>query len=202
MARPRAIFASIPPNEAGVPKWDSTSGTIPVEYSMPYQYWPHLDWSGNTLDDNSPTEYGLEHPKYLWAHPIVQDPVNGESYVFIRQWSVGNPKSTFDSQTIPAEDLLFAITIAADDQFALALVIGGVEAGNVQTPLGANTSTPTPDLSWRNARTIIYHIDLTKIPPGTPINLITEVMNSPQFPHGIVETNPAMFTWIMQVYNY
>jgi hypothetical protein len=202
MARPRAIYASVPPNEQGIPRWDYSSGTIPVEYSMPFQYWPDLDWDGNVLDDSSPTEYGLEHPKYLWSDPVVKDPINGESHVFIRQWLAGQPGGTFDYQTIPANDLNVVIIHAADDQYGLALLVGGVEAGNVHSPLGANTNVPSQDYSWRNVKSYFYHLDLTKIAPGTQINLITEAINAPQIPHGVVESNPAMFTWVMFVYDH
>ncbi len=201
MSRPRAIFASVPPDANGIPRWDTTSGTKPVEYSKPYQYWPDLDWAGNSLDNNDPTEYGLERPKYLWSHSLVQDPVNGESYVFIRQWFAGQRGDAFDYQTIPADDLIVTITHAADNNYAMALIVGGIEVGTVQPPIGSNSEVPDTELSWRNAKTYLYHLDLTQIPPGTEINLVSEVINTPQIPHGIVETNPAMFTWVMQVFN-
>jgi hypothetical protein len=201
MARPRAIFASIPPNELGQPKWDAVLGTIPVEYGMPYPFWPDLDWSGNVMDENGPAEYGPEHPKYLWSHPLVQDPVHGESHIFIRQWLVGNTGGIFDQQTIPADDLIFVVNHAADNQYALALVVGGVEAGKVQHPKGANTFIPSPDDAWRNVKTFFFHVNLSKIPPGTPINLITEAVNAPQIPNGTIESNPAMFTWVMYVFD-
>lgn len=201
MARPRAIYASIPPNEQGIPVWDQTMGVVPVEYSRPYPYWPNLDWCGNTFDDDSPTEYNLEHPKYLWSHPIVQNPVYGENYIFIRKWFVGQPQGGFDFQTIPANDLIFVITIAADDQYTSALFINDFNTGEVQTPIGSNTNTLNND-GWRNVKTNLYHVDLTRTTLGTPINLVTEVINLPQIPHGIVDTNPAMFTWTMYIFNH
>jgi hypothetical protein len=202
MARPRAIYASVPPNEAGIPKWDEVFGTIPVTYSMPCSSWPNLDWDGNVLDESLPTEYDLEHPQYLWSHPLVRDPINGESYTFIRQWLVGEPGGTFDYQTIPADDLIFVISHAADNQYALALIVGEVTTGTVQAPAGANTVIPSPQEAWRNVKTYLYHVNLAEFSPGTPVNLISEVINASQAPHGIVTSNPAMFTWIMQVFNH
>jgi hypothetical protein len=197
MARPRAIYASIPAYDIGEPKWDTILGTRPVEYASPYSLWPTLDWTNN-LGHNGPVEYGSEQPKYLWSDPLVQDPVNGETHVFIRQWTVVDKEGNFASQTIPADKLIVAITIAADDQYTMALVIGDVRLGSVHTPIGINH---IPEISWRNIMTYLYFLDLTKTAPGTIINLMTEVTNSPQLQIGAVETNPAMFTWVMQIYN-
>jgi hypothetical protein len=203
LARPLAIFASIPPNHVCNPKWDHISGIIPVEYDKPNENWPDLDWTGDIIEDNGPTEYNFERPKYLWAHPLVHDPVNGESYVFIRQWEVGNPGEGFNGQTIPAENLVLLITYAADNEYAMALVVGCAEQPELSlSPIGANKDIPSSSNSWRNVKTYLYYLDLTKVSPGTTINLISEVINSPQRPNGIVETNPAMFTWVMQVYDY
>jgi hypothetical protein len=200
LAKPRAIYASIPPSEPVNPKWDQIAGVIPVEYTQPFIYWPDLDWEGDMIEDNSPTEYRYEHPKYLWSHPLVQDPANGETHVFIRQWRVGQPGATFDSQTIPPENLIFVINHAADDQYTMALLFGTADQpGSVQSPMGCNIHIPNAGSSWRNCKTYFYHLNLTRATPGTPINLMSEVVNVPQ-PGGKAAANPAMFTWIMYIY--
>jgi hypothetical protein len=200
MARPRAIYASIPQNEVGVPNWDNVTGVIPVECNCPFPHWPDLDWIGDTLDENGPAEYDLEHPKYLWSHPLVQDPVGGESHVFIRKWVVGQPGQPFDYQTLPPDNLLLVITHAADNQYALALTVGDAKSEATQSPMGANVNIPNSESAWRNCKTYLYHLDLSKTASGANVELITEAINHPQ-PGGTSATNPAMFTWVMYIYN-
>lgn len=202
MARPYAIYASIPPTDSNGPIWDTISGKIPVVYSRPNSSWPNLDWVGNIVDNSSPTQYKSEHPSYLWADPIVKNPEMEESYVFIRQWNVGPADSHFTSQVIPSQNLIFVLSHAADNQYTTALITGSTEQTNSAFhPLGSNSDRSPSNDGWRNVKTFLYHIDLTKVAVGTKINLISEVINNGQ--KGSTDnSNPAMFTWILQIFGF
>ncbi len=191
MVRPQAIYASIPcVCSADTPLWLNEPGfSIPTALEQPYEFWPDLNWLGNLVDDTSPTVYDLETPQYLWAHPVVQDPQNGETHTFVRGWKTN--ETTFNASNIPPGEYLVVISHAADDQYEMRLAINNC----LQFPVGSNSFIPAP-LTWRNVSTYVSRFCLT---PCDLLTLTSIVTNDPQ-PNGTSQSNLAMFTWIMQVY--
>lgn len=197
MSIPLAIYASIPQNHPNKPLWEKTLGAIPVKYEKPNPKWPNLTWKHNPLEDYKPIDYA-EEPDYLWAHPIVKQPTKGENYSFIRKWFVGKSDSAFDGRTFPPKDLVFVISHAADDLYSMGFFVGGVQNGELLNPVGANGMTKN---ALNNVKTFVFHVNLTASEPGVELDLVSEVTNCPQ-PTEIPDKNPAMFTWVMQVFDY
>lgn len=197
MAQPLAIFASIPSSDPENPIWDQHLGILPVVYQKPYTNWPLLDWTNNLIEEYTPLIYG-EEPSFLWAHPQVLDPNVGESYTFVRKWTIGNEETLFDSRRIPSKDLIAVVSFAADDNYSIGFFIGGVEKGDLLSPIGANRVQKD---SWRNVRTFVYHLNLKCAESGSEVAFVAEVTNIP-LPKGISKSNPAMFTWVMQIFDY
>lgn len=192
MARPRAIYASIPPSAVATPLWiENREISIPVEYGQPYPDWPDLNWLGNLSGDNSPTDYGLEIPQYLWSDPVVQQPATGETHIFSRLWHVSGP--TFTSTNFPPGDYLAVISHGADDEYQMIL-----KASNVtMNPEGANSFITHPK-TWRNVMTFVYRLTLRS---NDNVTLTSIVTNRPEPAATVPELNPAMFTWVMQVFD-
>ena len=191
MARPRAIYASVPPGATAMPLWiESSETSIPVQYSKPYADWPDLNWLGNLYGDNSPTDYGLETPQYLWSDRVVKHPEAGETHTFSRRWNVGGPR--FTPINFPPGDYLVVITHGADDEYRMILEAKGAP----MNPLGANSFILHPN-TWRNVMTYVYRLILT---PNDKVTLTSIVTNS-TLPTATPESNPAMFTWVMQVFD-
>jgi hypothetical protein len=186
MAHPRAIYASKAPSSFGAPVWlDDSLNSVPVVYRESYKFWPDLNWLGNLTADNAPMEFGLELPDYSWSDPIVVNPVEGETHHFTREWQVKG--EIFTTTIIPPGNFLVVITHAADDQYQMNLTVDHRTLNPIGEKLG----------SWRNVCTYLYGLQLNE---NDRINLTSVVTNLAQ-PGSTPENNPAMFTWLMKVYN-
>lgn len=190
MSQPLAIYASVPPTPGGA-NWltDIQGAVVPTIFEQPYEFWPDVDF---TLGGITAIDYNGELPYYLWSNPQVLQPVTGETHIFRRAW-IASSVFGFTATQIPANSN-FAIIIshAADDIFEMTLSINGLTLVPI---VGSNTVTPSP-LTWRDVKTFVY--DLLMF-PGEQLVLQTTVTNQPQ-PGGTSVTNPAMFTWVMQVF--
>ena len=192
MARPKAIYASIPADSEVKPVWlDAPAFSLPVVYRQPCLNWPDLNWLGDFAGNNGPLEYALEVPEYLWSDPVVRDPIAGETHTFCRRWDIEG--SCFTGAAMPEGDYLVVITHAADDQYEVYLEVQGMPLH----PIGGNFFCPG-NTSWRNIKTLVYRIILV---PDDKLTLTTTVTNNPQ-PNGTTMSNPAMFSWIMQVFDF
>jgi hypothetical protein len=191
MPYPLAIYASIPGDTALKPLWQNDPAfSLPVIFERPNANWPDLNWCGNFWDDAAPLAYGLEIPQYLWSAPMVAQPELEQTHIFCRKWSAcGNQ---FSAAVIPEGNYLAVLTHAADDQYQVYLRIEGA----LQHPIGGNSFLPNHS-SWRNVKTFVYRIPLRA---DSEMALTSVVTNNPQ-PGGTSESNPAMFTWVMQIFD-
>ncbi len=194
MSQPLAIFASIPavvPATAG-PNWE---GIQPVIVGDAFRFWPNLDWRGGNIVPLSPV---TEVPQYLWFTPIA-NPTTTVTAAFTRRWDVTNFGSPFDTRAIPAgTSYQIVISSAADDQYSMQLFkTSPLNVVTIYTPTGVNTSVP-PDFPWRNVKT--YNYDDVILNPGDILRLMTIATNLAQPPGTPPQDNPAMFSWVMQVF--
>ncbi|HEX3046934.1 MAG TPA: hypothetical protein VHY08_19425 [Bacillota bacterium] len=191
MPQPTAIYASIPSTDPSAPNWLSTPpNLLPVSVADPFPDWPNLDWR---IGGITPLLFS-EITDYLWQ-PAIADPTDGTEKQFTRRLTVGS--LGFTSTHIQHALYSMILTIAADDQYQVLMLVNGSPVVFDAPNPGFNFAVPNP-LTWRNVKTFAHN----------PVNLFTNdtvdiqvnARNVPQPPGTPPANNPAMFTWILQLF--
>lgn len=196
MAQPLAIYASIPADHPAGPHWLKDETNIhPVSVSNSYQQWPNFEWS---YDGIIPTLYS-EIPDYLWSIPVA-DMTDGVVKHFSRRLVTGE---NFSTTTIPEGKYCFLFSIAADDEYEHEILLSDFTEVH---PLenegeGSNFGLPSEN-SWNIVKTYVYGIVTgIEIKESSVLDISVKVRNIPVadiYPPG---TNPAMFTWLLQIFS-
>jgi hypothetical protein len=194
MSQPLAIYASIP--AATGANWLNTSGNVlPVTVAAPYPHWPNVDWSDGNIAPSS--GYG-EVPQYLWSEP-APNPQDHEPKTFTRRLSVNPVISLPNILQFPAGTRAFRLvfSIAADDEYVFRLLINEKAIPGEEDDMGYNLVVPVSD-AWRNVKTYAFGIGANPVmmKPDDTLDIQTIVTNLPQ-PSAY---NPAMVTWVLQVF--
>ncbi|HEX3048663.1 MAG TPA: hypothetical protein VHY08_28200 [Bacillota bacterium] len=159
---------------------DWSAGTIPVEVTNPFEYWPDLQ----DLNFPSPMPFYIETPQYLWCVPEA-DPNRFVQQTFIRTIK-GSHHTAFNSAGIPAGDYRMNIIHAADDLYVL-----NIFAGNelvYPSPVQNDLTHP----AWRNVKSFEFEFSLK---PKETLQIQSIVTNLAPGAY-----NPAMFTWLAKLY--
>ncbi|HEX2954969.1 MAG TPA: hypothetical protein VHR47_13445 [Bacillota bacterium] len=185
--QPHAIYVSrVATNPTG-PHWlNGSAFRIPVVVTNPYIDWPDLNWQGNDIIP----QFSEGGPQYLWAEPMA-DPTHTTNFKFARRWDVTG--TTFTHRTIPTGTYDFVVTHAADDRYTMILRLGN----QALIPVGVNNGTIPVHRPWRNVKAYVYE-DISLF-PNSVLRLETSATNIGQ-PTGTFTSNPAMFSWVMQVF--
>jgi hypothetical protein len=192
MTQPLMIYAS---NISTGGAWTPT----PVQVT-PFQFWPNLSEG----DDNiAPTAGDQEIPQYLFSSTFFNtSPATTFNCTFTRNWIVAGGSFTATAISVPDTDTCYdlVLTHAADNLYTATLVR---TLGNGSTitynPVISNQVIYPPGVSqWRNAKTIEF--SGVTFAENDSLALRTEATNL-GISGSTLDTNPAMFTWTLEIYN-
>ncbi len=165
-------------------------------YRWPIPFRPGPIWIGES-DGIIPNSYS-EIPSYLW-NPAVADPTDGYPKQFTRRFTIGAATDLFTATRIPAGTYNLILSIAADDEYQVLILLNGTIID--QPNPGFNFAVPNP-FPWRDVKTYVYGGSGAGITlsAGDSLDIQVIARNIPQPAGTPPGANPAMFTWVLQLF--